>query len=88
MKVLKIGASWCSGCKVMKPRWEEIEKENPWLETEFILVDEHPEIMKEYQIESLPTFIFLDKEGKEIERVSGIIEKEKILELIEKYRDR
>jgi len=34
MKVLKIGAVWCNGCLVMKPRWEELEKENPWLETE------------------------------------------------------
>ena len=88
MKVLKIGASWCSECRIMKPRWEEIEKENPWLEAEYISLDEHPEAMKKYQLESLPTFIFLDKEGNEIERLSGIIEKEKLIELIEKYRDR
>ena len=47
MKVIKIGASWCAGCRVMKPRWEEIEKENPWLETEFISLDDHPEATKE-----------------------------------------
>ncbi len=87
MKVIKIGASWCSGCKVMKPRWEEIERENPWLETEFISLDENPEAMKNYQLEAVPSFIFLDKEGKEICRLSGIVEKEKILELINKYRD-
>ena len=88
MKVIKIGASWCAGCRVMKPRWEEIEKENPWLETEFISLDDRPEATKEYQLEGLPTFIFLDKEGKEIERLNGVIEKEKLIDLINKYRDR
>lgn len=34
MKVLKFGAVWCSGCLVMRPRWEKIEKEHAWLETE------------------------------------------------------
>ena len=27
MKIIKIGSTWCSGCIVMKPIWEEIEKE-------------------------------------------------------------
>jgi hypothetical protein len=27
MHIVKIGAAWCSGCLVMKPRWAEIEKE-------------------------------------------------------------
>jgi len=35
MKVLKFGAEWCSGCIVMKPRWQEIEKIYPWLETKY-----------------------------------------------------
>ena len=48
MKVIKIGAIWCNGCLVMKPRWGEIEKKNPWLETEFYDFDESPEIVKKY----------------------------------------
>lgn len=40
MKVLKIGAVWCNGCLVMRPRWQEIEKENPWLKTEYFDFDE------------------------------------------------
>ncbi|NCC70988.1 thioredoxin, partial [bacterium] len=35
LKVLKFGAVWCPGCLIMKPRWEEIEKENIWLKTEY-----------------------------------------------------
>lgn len=29
MKVVKIGAPWCASCIIMKPRWQEIEQENP-----------------------------------------------------------
>lgn len=40
MKVIKIGAVWCSEGLVMKPRWLEIEKINPWLETQYLDFDE------------------------------------------------
>jgi len=88
MKVLKFGASWCEGCKVMKPRWEEIEKEYPWLETKFISIDEHPEAMKEYKIMSLPTAIFLDKQNQEIARFSGEVEKEVLIKAILENKDK
>jgi len=88
MKVLKFGASWCRGCKVMVPRWEEIEKENPWLETEMIKIDDNPEAMKEYQLYQLPTFIFLDKEENEITRITGEVEKDILVKTILEDRDK
>ncbi len=90
MKVIKIGAVWCSGCLVMKPRWEKIEKENSWLVTENLDFDEDSEKVKIYGLDegSLPTFIFLDKKGKELERLTGEMSKEKLLEVIEKYKDK
>lgn len=87
MKVLKFGAKWCPGCIVMKPRWEEVEKENPWLETEFYDYDENPEMAKKYDIKELPEFIFLDKEGNEITRMKGEIEKEALVDAINQYRE-
>ena len=72
----------------MVPRWEEIEKENPWLETEMIKIDDNPEAMQKYQLYKLPTFIFLDKEGKEILRMSGEIEKEKLIKTILENKDK
>ena len=46
MKVLKFGAVWCSGCLVMKPIWQEIEKEHPWLKTEYYDFDKDKETVK------------------------------------------
>ena len=58
MKILKFGARWCLRCKTMVPRWQEIEKEHPWLKTEMIEIDDHPEVVNEYRILEIPTFIF------------------------------
>lgn len=87
MKVLKFGAIWCSGCLVMKPRWKEIENELPWLKTEYYDADEKVELTEKYNINSYPCFIFLNKKGEEIYRDYGEIEKKKLMEIIEKFKD-
>jgi thiol-disulfide isomerase/thioredoxin len=88
MKVLKFGAVWCSGCLLMKPLWEQIEKEYKWLETEYYDVDEREDLAEKYEITDFPCFIFLDKKGKEIERMYGEILKDKIIEKIDELKDK
>ena len=89
MKVLKFGAVWCSGCLVMKPRWKEIEEENSWLQTEYYDFDNEKEMVNKYQIDNtLPTFVFLDKEDKEILRLNGEVSKEELIKIINKNKDR
>ena len=89
MKVIKIGAVWCSGCLVMKPRWEKIEHDNSWLETEYLDFDDDPEKVKKYKVgKTLPVFVFLGKDGSELDRKVGEITEEEILELINKYKDK
>jgi thiol-disulfide isomerase/thioredoxin len=90
MKVLKFGAVWCSGCLVMRPRWEKIEDEKPWLETEYFDFDQDRQAVKKYQVERgrLPVFVFLDKNGQELERISGEPSQKKLEELVEKYREK
>lgn len=89
MKVLKIGAEWCSACLVMAPRWKEIEAELPWLKTEYFEFDDSPEIVEKYGLEDglIPTFIFLDTSGEEILRLNGEVSKEQLLETIDKYKN-
>ncbi len=88
MKVLKFGAVWCPGCLIMKPRWEEIEKENPWIESEYYDADEHPEKMEEYKIgDRIPVFIFLDKNNKEILRLVGERSKKELVDILNKNKN-
>jgi thiol-disulfide isomerase/thioredoxin len=88
MKIIKIGADWCSGCLVMKPRWSEVEEELPWLETEYLDYDQDRKRVEEYGIESgkLPVFIFLGSKGKELIRLHGEPSKKKLIKLIKEHR--
>lgn len=90
MKVIKIGAVWCPGCIVMKPRWQKIEKENPWLNTQYYDFDNDKEKIKNYlsEKEKLPLFIFLNKKNEEIDRKYGELSEKEILNLLEKYKDK
>jgi len=90
MKVLKIGAVWCSSCLIMKPRWQDIEQENPWLKTQYYDFDDNQEIINKYNIVSgkLPVFIFLDKKNKEIDRKHGELSKKEVIFLINKYKNK
>lgn len=91
MEVLKIGAEWCEGCKVMGPRWKEIEKKHDWLKTTYYEFDDNPDIAEKYNLKRdgvLPAFIFLDKDGNELERHVGEASEEKIEEVIERLKDK
>jgi len=74
----------------MRPRWEEIEKENPWLVTEYYDFDEDKGMVERYKVEMgrLPVFVFLDERGEEILRLSGEVEKEKLVETIEQNKEK
>ena len=87
MKVIKIGSSWCSGCIVMKPIWEEIEKEIK-IDEKYYDFDIYEDMLKEkYQIgDKLPIIIFLDNNDVEIDRVIGEIKKEELINKIRKYQ--
>ena len=84
MKVIKIGAKWCSGCLVMAPRWREIEAEHPWLMTEYYDFDDNTQEVAKYNAHSevLPLFIFLKRNGEEILRMHGEVAKDRLVSVI------
>jgi thiol-disulfide isomerase/thioredoxin len=89
MKVLKFGAVWCSGCLIMKPRWEEIEADMPDLVTEYYDFDKDKDMVEKYNIDhTLPVFIFLDKEENEILRLTGEADKDKLIDVINENLDK
>lgn len=89
MKVIKFGAAWCAGCLIMKPIWQDIEKERAWLETEYYDYDEDREIAEQYKVEErLPAFIFVDKLGQEILRLQGEISKKELDKIIDENKDK
>lgn len=70
MKLIKIGAIWCSGCLVMNKVWNQLIKEyNFSYETYDIDMDED-EVEKYNVGEKLPVFVVMEND-KEIKRFIG-----------------
>jgi len=90
MKIIKIGAIWCSGCLVMRPIWKRIEAENTWLKTEYYDFDERKDIVQKYHVykENMPVFIFLDNKENELLHLTGEVSRERILQAIRDYKDK
>ncbi|MDD3048386.1 MAG: thioredoxin family protein [Bacilli bacterium] len=89
MKILKFGAVWCSGCLVMNPRLEAIEKELPDLETIYFDYDTDIKEVRKWDVsDMLPTFILVDKNDNEIIRFRGEKSKEYIMNLIKENIDK
>ena len=89
MKLINIGAVWCNSCLIMKQRWSEIEKELPWLKTEYLDYDSDRAAVKELKVNAiLPVAIFFDDQGNELIRLQGEQSKKKILRLIQDYKDK
>jgi thioredoxin-related protein len=73
----------------MKPRWAEIESENTWLQTEMHDFDEDKEAVEKYGItDTLPAFVFLDKDGNEFLRMTGEVDKDKLVAIINENKER
>lgn len=81
-KLLDLGAKKCIPCKKMAPILEELTTEYIGImDVEFIDVWQKENAVKaqKYGIESIPTQIFFDADGKELWRHEGYISKEDIL---------
>lgn len=81
-KLLDLGAKKCIPCKKMAPILDELTLEFKGIfDVEFIDVwqPENRDKAKSYGIQSIPTQIFFDANGKELWRHVGFISKEDIL---------
>ena len=80
-RLLDLGAGKCMACKAMEPVLEDLRKEyKEQFRVEFIDVWENPKEAEKYKIQSIPTQIFFDSDGKELFRHTGFMSKEDILE--------
>jgi len=67
MKFLKFYADWCGPCKVLTTNLEKAG-----VEYEAIDIEENRDVCITYNIRSIPVFIALDDNDKEINRFVGI----------------
>lgn len=74
-------ADWCQPCKKTKPIVEELNREQGIAGFQIIDVDDNHELVKNFGIQSVPTFILLD-DGIEKNRIIGGQTREQLVDFI------
>ena len=83
--MLDLGAKSCIPCKMMAPVIESLSKEYEGKAAiVFIDVWKNPNEPQKFGIKTIPTQIFYDKDGKEVMRHEGYLEKESIVKVLAK----
>jgi rhodanese-related sulfurtransferase len=83
--LVDFGATWCPPCRKMAPIIKEIEEENPTVTLIQIDGGSQTALMKIHGVFEMPTYI-LYKDGKEVWREAGLIEKNKITNAFEQFK--
>ncbi len=78
--LVDFGANNCLPCRQMRPLLKEIDKEYVG-KVKVLVIDvyRYQNLAREFKIQLIPTLIFFDKQGKEIFRHIGFMDKEKIV---------
>lgn len=74
-------ADWCGPCKMLSPIVEQVATENEDIKVCRINIDEEQDLAVKYGIMSIPTLVVI-KNGEEVNRVVGVVDKKKIIEMI------
>lgn len=69
IKVIDFWADWCPPCKAIKSSLDELEDELG-IEIERLNADEHRDMLKKFNVQSIPTLIIL-RDGVEVDRIVG-----------------
>ena len=74
-------ADWCGPCKMLSPIVDQVAEENEDIKVVKVNVDDAQDLAMKYQVMSIPTLIVI-KEGKEINRSVGLIDKNQVVNMI------
>ena len=81
--VVKVGASWCSPCKVLTPILENLaDKYEGVIKVLDVDAEKSPEITSKYKVTSVP-FMIVFKNGKVVETKAGFSNRDAVEKLFE-----
>lgn len=80
-------AEWCGPCQVFAPVVEDLATSDNSLDVVKIDIDADRDLAIQYNIEAVPTLVVF-KNGKELDRVTGILDKTGLNNFINQYKNR
>jgi thioredoxin 1 len=83
----EFGAGYCVSCKEMAKIMTELTAQyGDQLEVRMVYADKEKDLFKEYKIMLIPTQVFLDAAGKEVDRHIGALSKEEVIKKIKELK--
>lgn len=83
LKIVDYWAAWCGPCHALAPIIEAVSKESD-VELMKVNVDQEQDVALKEQVMGIPT-VKLFKDGKAVETIVGLRQKQDYLKLIEKH---
>lgn len=78
-------AAWCGPCRKMAPILDQLSAEyKDSLKVGKVNVDNYKKFSIDMGIQALPTIVVY-KDGKEMERITGVVSKDDLVKVVEKY---
>ena len=66
--VVQFAATWCGNCRIMKPKFKKLARENETMLFVYVDAEKFPESRKLANVDNLPTFAIY-KDGKFVNQV-------------------
>ena len=83
----EFGAGYCVSCKEMAKIMDELKGQyGDQFEVRMVYADKEKDLFKEYKIMLIPTQVFLDAAGKEVDRHIGALSKEEVIRKLKELK--
>ena len=83
----EFGAGYCVSCKEMAIIMAELTtSHSDQVEVRMVYVDKEEPLFKQYKIMLIPTQVFLDASGKEVDRHVGALTKEEVIKKLKELK--
>jgi thioredoxin 1 len=83
----EFGARYCVSCKEMAKIMAELQAQyGDQLEVRMVYADQDKDLFLKYKVVLIPTQIFLDASGQEVERHMGALSKEEVIKKLQERK--